>query len=418
MRLFLTARVVSWLGTTMTMVALPVLAYQLTGSPTVLGLVAVAEMVPYLVVGLPAGALVDRWDLRRCVVVTSLVSGVAMATVPVAAAAGVLTTPQLFVVALVSATAFVFFDAAGFAALPALVPRDKIGAATGSLSSAYTLIAMVAPALGGLLIALVGAPAVLAIDAATYAVAAVLLSRLRGLERPPARGSLGARMAEGIAFIRGHAVIRTLTVLGIGNSIAGGAVTALVVVVAVQQLGLDAADPRVGILFSCAAIGSFMAGILVAPLQRRVPVGMLTVFGLALGLVAVLTWSTQSLWWLSGSLLAVVTFANTGVALNGIVVRQTLTPPTLQSRVNTTARIIAWGGAPLGAGMGGALAGWLGADRAVQVCAAALAAALLAGLRGPLRRMGRLADLPIAQDAPSAGAVPDGEQDRGHRIRG
>ncbi len=126
-RLFLLARAVSWAGSAVTLVALPVLLYQRTGSPALTGLLTALEAVPYLLLGLPAGALVDRWDQRRTLVATSWLSAAVMASIPVASALGILTTPQLLAAALLTSATFVFFDAAGFGVVPALVGRRGCG---------------------------------------------------------------------------------------------------------------------------------------------------------------------------------------------------------------------------------------------------------------------------------------------------
>lgn len=92
-QLFLLARAVSWAGSAITLVALPVLIYQRTGSAALTGLLTTLEAVPYLLLGLPIGALVDRWDQRRTLVASSEVSAVVMASIPAASLLGCLTPP-------------------------------------------------------------------------------------------------------------------------------------------------------------------------------------------------------------------------------------------------------------------------------------------------------------------------------------
>ncbi|GAA3013179.1 MFS transporter [Streptosporangium longisporum] len=403
MRLYLLARTVSWIGSSITLVALPILLYQRTGSAALSGLLTALEAIPYLLFGLPAGALADRWDRRRTLTLTSWTSAALIASVPAASALEVLTTAHLFLVAGATATAFVFFDAAAFGALPALVGREGVARATSTLMTAGTLVTLIGPAVAGVLVAAVGAPAAMGADALSYAVAAVLLARLAlpptvrpgrareeprdpsgrtdgdpgdpseraakeprdpsgraaGDQRDPSgrvSGDLRGEIREGVRFIRSHRLIGSLTFLGVGNSLAEGAVIGLLVVVAVEQFGLPVQDARIGLLFAAAAVGAMAAGLAVPWLRRRVPTPVISLVALtAVGLL-LLAWAFTGHFPLGLVVLALWQGANTLVSLNGIVERQEQTPDHLQGRVNTTARMIAWGGQPAGAALAGVLA--------------------------------------------------------------
>jgi MFS family permease len=397
-------RVVAWTGHALSLAALPVLVYQRTGSSVLTGLLAAAESVPYLLLGLVVGALVDRRDGRRVLVTATVVSAVAVLTVPAADVLGVLSTAQLLVVAFVVGVTFVFADAASFGVLPRLVGRDRVGAATAALSAASTVVAIAGPAVAGVLIATVGAPVVIGIDGVLRLAAAGLLltvpwsDRDRLAARAPTL--LRADIAEGLRFVWRHPVIRPLTILGFGNSFTGGAVLGLLVVVAVERMGVPEDDGRLGLLYVASAVGALVGSLLIGRLQRRFPVGVITLVGFALTTVIVVGWGTATSWVLGLLLLVLADLVDSVVILNGIVVRQTLTPMRLQGRVNTTARVIAWGGAPLGAVVGGVLAAAWGVDVALYACAGAVAASLLVGVRSGLGRVGRLADLERPPDAP------------------
>ena len=187
-RLYLTARIAAWIGNVMSLVALPVLIYQLTGSATLTGLLAAAGALPYLILGLPAGALADRWDSRRTMATWSAVAGAAMLSVSAAHALGRLGASHVIATAFVVGTAFVFADAAGFGALPRLVGRDNVGRATASQSAIYTVISIAGPGVAGLLITAIGPAWVVGLDGVGYLVEAVLISRLP-LSRAGSRAS-------------------------------------------------------------------------------------------------------------------------------------------------------------------------------------------------------------------------------------
>ena len=250
-RRFLAARTVAMAGNALTLVALPVLVYRLTGSAALTSAIAAVETAPYLVLGLPAGALVDRWNRRRVLVIAGGLSGLAMLTVPLADALGVLSFTQLVVVAATISSLFVFADAASFGMVPQMVGRHRVASATSTLVTVGTAIGLVGPLVSGVLVTVTSPSLVLGVDGLAYLGAAAVTARLRwpGSEdvRPavPDR-RLRAEVAEGLHYIWAMPVVRWLTILGTGASLAGGAVSGLLVVVGVEQLGLTTDSPRLG----------------------------------------------------------------------------------------------------------------------------------------------------------------------------
>jgi MFS family permease len=395
---YLWSRGISWTGNALTAVALPIMLYQLTGSAALTGLLAAMEAVPYLVLGLPVGALVDRWNTRSTLVLSSIASAVAAASIPLAAVFGALTPAHLIIVATSTSVAFVFFDAASFGMIPAIVGRDAIAAATARMMTISTLIGIAGPPVGGVLVATGGGALALLIDALSYLIGALLLASIgtpasERSTKGPSTATIRQDIAEGLRYIRSMPVIRDLTFLGIGNSLAGGAVSGLVVVAAVRSLGLDADSSAIGVLFGGAAIGALAASWLIGPLQKRSGLGAITVGALLLSAAAISGWAFAPSFLAGLAALTLWQLGTTVVSLNGIIVRQSITPPGLQGRVNTTARMIAWGGQPLGAGAAGLLADSLGIREAL-LCAAlvALSTAAIAAVL-PVARSGRIAQL-------------------------
>ncbi|WP_285040237.1 MFS transporter [Plantibacter sp. LMC-P-059a] len=394
LRRYLWSRGISWTGNALTAVALPLMLFQLTGSAALAGLLAAVEALPYLVLGLPVGALVDRWSARSTLTVSSLVSAAAAVSIPIAAAVDALTSAHLILVGLTTSIAFVCFDAASFGAIPRIVGRDGIASATARMMTISTLIGIAGPPLGGLLAATAGGPVVLLIDAISYGIGALILAGIPTLDAAPhtavpRRMRLRDSILEGLSYIRSVPIIRDLTLLGIGNSLAGGAVSGLLIVTAVRSLGLASDSAAIGVLFGAAAVGALVSSWVIGPLQRRLPVGAITIGALVASGTLLVGWAvTTSL--LGGVIvLALWQAAATTVSLNGIIVRQSITPDPLQGRVNTTARMIAWGGQPFGAGLGGLLADSIGVRPALLAAAAvtlltALGAAFLPGLRAGL----------------------------------
>ena len=178
-RKFWTAGSVSLAGTLVTSVVLPILIYQRTGSAWQTSLLVAIETIPYLAIGLVAGAVADRVDRRRLMWRCELVSALLVGSIPLAAAAGVLSIAQVYLVAAGTATVFVWFDAANFGALPAIAGRDRIAIAYARLSASSSVLMIVAPALGGVLASTIGPASAMAIDAASYVVSALLLLSIR-----------------------------------------------------------------------------------------------------------------------------------------------------------------------------------------------------------------------------------------------
>lgn len=384
--LFWTARVLAVAGATVTAVAVPVLTYQRSGSPLLTSAVAALQVLPYLLLGLVAGAVADRVSRRVLMVVGELVSSAALASLALAgndAAVG-----HALVVAAVVPTAFVWFDAAAFGALPAIVGRARLIEANSALWTATTLVGIGGPAAAGLVVAGWGPATALVIDAGACLVAAALLTAISTpmgpARREGPRTRLRADMVEGLTFVMRHPVIRPLTLAGTLNSIAGGAVTGLVVVLAVEQLGSTADGDVPGLLLTAIATGGFLAAVSLPRLLRIIPLGKVTIGALALGLPSVVVLALTDTVTVAAGALVVWGLATTLVILNGISTRQQVTPDHLQARVNTSARMLAWGGTPFGALAAGATAQRTGTGVALGgvaiVCAAAVAYAVASGL--------------------------------------
>ena len=387
---FTAARAVAVVGSAISGVALPVLVYGVSGSPFLTSLVAAGQVAPYLVLGLLAGAMADRWPRRRVMLAAQTVCALAMLSVPVADAFGEVGTAHALGVTWLAASAFVWFDAAAFGALPAIVGRDRIAAANHRIWTVTTLLGVGAPALGGAVVTLVGPSRALLLDAGAYVAAAVLLAMVTapfGPDRAAGpRPRLRADVAEGLRFVWQQPTVRALTLLGVGNSVAGGAVTGLLVVLA-ADLGAGADGAAVGAMVTAVAVGGFCGSLLLPRLSRRLEPVPLAVAGLVAGAVLAGLLAAASSYVVALVLLTAWSTAHTGVVLNGISTRQQLTPDALQARVNTTARMVAWGGSPVGAVAAGVAAGAAGTSVAyagaagVLALTAVLGAAL--GLRSP-----------------------------------
>ncbi|GGM75891.1 MFS transporter [Lentzea pudingi] len=380
---YLNARVLSVVGAVVSAVALPVLVYQLTGSAGWTSAVTAAEALPYLVFGLLAGALADRLDRRLMMVAMDLAVAAVLLSVPLAWLAGGLTAPHVVVVAFTTQTAFVFFDAANFGALPALVGKEKLAAAYSTLYGRTTVVELVVPGATGLLVAIVAPAALLAVNALTAVGSALLLRAITSsMANPrPVRGGseLVTDVKEGLRFLWHEPIIRVLTLVGATHSVASGAWMAVLVPFADQVLGVaPKGDARLAVLFSCWGVGAVVASRVFPRVTARWGNAKVALAALPLSLLSgvlvlvsghwLVLCATATCWGVTGAV----------AVINGITYRQQVCPEDLQSRVNTTARMVAWGlGQPLGAGLAGVLSVAAGDPRAGL---AAGLAVLLAGV--------------------------------------
>jgi len=289
------------------------------------------------------------------------IAAVLLAAVPVAAALHLLVLAQVLIVALGLATVFVWFDAANFGTLAALVDRAQLPAAASLIGSSVTVALLIGPTLGAALLTVLMAPYVLGIDAASYVMSALLLlsirrpfGRLQHQQEP--RKHIRTDMAEGLRFLWHQPVIRMMTLSVFCACLSWGGAFALLVVYAHRALGMTHADVRLGFLYSAGELGGLISVAAVPMLIKRWAVGRVTAAFLAANAAALALMSVApSYGW---ALLAFFFYelAYVMVTATGITVRQMLTPDHLQSRVNTAGRMIAWGGNPVGAVLGGLLA--------------------------------------------------------------
>lgn len=393
--LYWLGRTISIAGSTITGVVMPILVFQLTGSALQTSLLASLQVIPYLLFGLFAGAVSDRANRRRMMVSFDLLNALLLATIPVAAALDVLTLTQIYVVALLSAFAFVWFDAANFGALPTLVGQKHIVEANSNIWATSTIISIIGPAVGGYLATTIGASFTLSLDAISYILSAVCLGfvpRAMSLA-PPNRTAVAtspyrqamADIREGIAFIWQQRLVRALTLLGFGVSLTGGAVTGLLVVFAVEGLGLGQDDGRIGLLYTAGAVGALLSSLLLPRLVKRFPIGWITLANMFGALVLLIIFALNYHFVLGLILYLAWNVCYVLVLINGISLRQVVTPSHLQGRVNVTARMIAWGGTPFGAALGGVLAEYLDIRAAYLIMAMGIGLSLLIGWFSPLR---------------------------------
>ncbi len=357
---FWSARTISFAGTGITTVVLPVLVYGMTRSPAWVATVGLMEFLPYLAFGLLAGAVADRVNRKKLMVGCDATAALLLVTVPAAAAFHRLAVAQVLIVALGIATVYVWFDAANFGTLPALVDRAELPVAASLIGSSGQVALLCAPTAGAALLAVMSPPYALGFDAASYLISALLLLSIRRpFARPqPERDSrrIRADIAEGLRFLWQQPVIRTMTFSVTCVCLGWGGMFALLVVYANRALHLTHVDVRLGLLYSAGELGGLLAAAAVPVLIKRLPIGPAAAAFLAANAAALAFLAVAPSYGWALLALFLDEFTYLIVLTTGITLRQMLTPDHLQARVNTAGRMLAGAGLPIGAAIGGFLA--------------------------------------------------------------
>ena len=396
---------ISQFGTQLSQLALPVLAVTvLHAGPRDMGLLTAAENLAFLVVGLPAGAWVDRWRKKRVLVGGDAVRALVFASIPVAWALGQLTLVQLYVVALAAGIATVFFDVAYQSYLPSLVAGSQVVDGNAKLQASQSVAQVAGPAAGGALLRVLSAPVLVAADAVSYALSALFVSRIAHAETPRSRAErrpLRTEMAEGLRFVLRHPLLVRITATTSISNLFSGVQQALLVLFVLRILHLD--TQTLGLVFALGAAGGLAGALLTGRIVavvgegRTIPVSILVggLFGIGVPLAALPSGTAASTVLL---VVATVGFWTTTVVYNitQVSFRQRLCPPELLGRMNASVRFIVWGTVPIGGVLGGLLGGTIGVVPTLWVASAGQVAAALPVLLSPLTRM---RDLPRELDA-------------------
>jgi len=379
------SQVVSTVGTRVTSIAFPLLVLAETHSPAKAGIVGFAQTLPFLLLYLPAGAFIDRWDRKRLMLVGDAGRAVALGSIAITVALGWLSMAQVVVVALIEGSLFVLFDLGEGAALPQLVTEEQLPAAIAQNQAKTQGADLVGQPLGGLLFSTARLLPFL-VDAVTYLVSFVALLSIRrpfqqSRLRQPAQ--LRAEIAEGLLRVWRQPFLRAAVGMIGGINLVLNALT-LVLIVRARELG--ASPVLIGAMFAFLGVGGLL-GSFVAPWVRRsfgarrvvVTVGWFWVA--QIGVLALLP-NALSLGVVSGA--GVFASPAFNVVVNNHVYQ--VTPDRLLGRVRSAARLVTWGSIPLGALAGGFLASAFGAQPALLIltgamCGVAAAATLARGMR-------------------------------------
>jgi len=389
---------VSLVGTQISAVAIPLAAVTTLGASTLgMGVLTAVEFVPIIVLGLVAGAMVDRLDPRRVIVVTNGVRAVLLFVLSALAASGELRMSHLIVMVLVVSVASLQFDLALQSFVPELLPAPALIDGNARLEASRSLAQIIGPAVAGALVGVAGASFAFAIDGATYVAgmfAALGVTGAAGAR--PSRGPLhpkavAADIADGLRFVWHHIELRNVIVGASIHNLGAGALMALVYVFLSRTLDIPAAT--VGLVLVVAGPTALLGAMVTPRLGRRMGDIPLMIGALFVGGIGVLVLSLAG-----GPRPVAVIVAAVGLAVHHsaatvfnitmISYRQRVTPAPLLGRVNASARTAIMSALPVGSLLGAAVGQQFGVRTALYAAAAAsaLPMVVVAGSRHVRRR--------------------------------
>jgi MFS family permease len=398
---FWSAASVSLVGDAVTRLALPLVAItMLDASPLEVGILGAAQLGPFLLIGLPAGAIIDRIErVLQLMVIADVVRAALILSVPLAYAAGALSLGHLYAVAFATGVFTVFFDNASSAYLPSLIERQLLVDGNSKLELSRSGAQIAGPGLAGALIELMSAPVALVADALSFLASGALIARIRrparvAAERPKGLriGALGREVVEGARYLFRHPYLRAIALTTTTANFFRSALVAVLLVYLVREA--DASAGAIGLAFAVGNVGFLTAVLVVPAVTRRFGLGRtmrmaVSAFGPAAALVAV----APARWAVIAA--AVMVFVDSfGIGLHGVnqvSLRQAVTPERMRGRVAATLRLGMFGTMPLGTLLGGALGTFAGLRAALCVAAAGM---FLAAVPYAVSSTGRLTVLP------------------------
>ncbi|MEV6038441.1 MFS transporter [Nonomuraea sp. NPDC052116] len=398
-----TAGTTSAVGSAMGAVALPLTALTaLDASALEMGMIAAAGYVAWIVIGLPAGVMVQRLPMRRVQIGADLARAAAIISIPLAWWLDCLTVAQLVIVALVISFADVIFDVANSTFLPSIVSKEQLQSRNSLTSGTHATTQLGGPSVGGLIVQVLGAVPTLLVDAASYLVSALLLRTLpeRRSETPERWPPVRAMIREGWRFVVHHPVMRPCMWAATAANTVCGAQHALYALYLVREL--HAEPGLVGLLLAADGVGTLIGAALTNHITARLGTARALIVAGFVSLAGALVVPLGTGWQ------AFVAFAVGNVVFSaGVVVfsvvtrtyRQIASPPDLLPRVMATVRFVSWGAIPIGGLIAGAVAGVLSGRVTLMIFVVAAACMPLVLLASPIRHLRNLTDYQQRDDS-------------------
>ena len=398
---------ISEMGSVVTRTAVPLVALLVLGAgPWEMALLVVSASLAVLLVGLVAGAWVDRLKRRPLLIWTDAARAVLLFSIPIAYVADVLRIEQLYVVMFLAAALGSTFDAAYPAYVPTLIGLDHVVDGNSKLATSSSIAEIGGPGIAGGLVQAVSAPFAILVDAISFGVSAISLLLIRAPEPArPARTSaspIRAEILEGLQLVRRHRVLFPIAARSIIAHVAGSFYGVMYTIFLIQELHLN--PFLLGLVVSAGGVGSLLGSLVAARVIRRFGLGpTLVASAILASLVGILTPLAQGPLLVATLMVFIPQLVGDGIqTIEGVAeisLIQGLSPDRILGRVNATLEVVSHGIAyPIGALAAAAVAGWIGIRGGIAIGWAGMALSILVLLWSPLPRIRTAADYP-ASDA-------------------
>ena len=388
---------ISSVGSQMTGMAIPVIAVLfLKANELEMGFLNAASTSAFLVVGLLAGALVDRWVKRKVMIIADLVRMVAIGVIPILYLNNILNIYQLIVIAMITSVASVFFDVSYQSYIPILLPKEYIGIGNSRLEITSQISGIGGPAIVGALLKVIKAPLLLIFDALSFLVSAfsLLLIKDREVPKPKSeRKPLKTEIAEGLKFVWNQRLIRAISFTTSTSNLCTTIVGTMYALYFFNAGYLHFDTAQFGLLATIGSLGGLLGASLTPKLIKFFGEGPLIVISsIAMGVAQLLI---PVAYYLPKGLALVVLAADGFITsftvltynITQVTARQRLCPEHLLGRMNASIRFMVWGSMPIGALISGLLGHTIGIIPTIWLgaCGALFSACFV--LFSPLRTM-------------------------------
>jgi MFS family permease len=398
---------VSELGSVVTRTAVPLVALLVLGAgPFEMALIVVSASLAVLLVGLFAGAWVDRLRRRPLLIWADAIRAVLLFSIPAAYLAGALRIEQLYLVVFLEGCFGALFDAAYPAYVPSLIGVDRVVEGNSKLATSASLAEIGGPGLGGGLVQVIGAPLAILVDAVSFVVSAISLALIRSPEpaRPTRTSSTPIRheIVEGLQLVRHHPVLVPLTLRSIIAHVSGSFYGVLYTIYLIEDLHLS--PFLLGVVISAGGVGSLVGSFFASRVIARIGLGPALIWtATGASIVGVLTPLAGGPLLLATLMVFLPQLIGDGLqTIEGVAelsLIQGVVPDHILGRVNATLEVFSHGIAyPIGALTAAAVAGWIGVRGGIAIGWAGMAISILLLVLSPLPRVRQPSDVPALDD--------------------
>ncbi|OWA34409.1 hypothetical protein B9G55_19080 [Saccharibacillus sp. O16] len=390
-------------GGRITALAIPlVAALTLGAAPLQMGMLNAIQILPYLLLALPAGVWMDRVRKRPLMLAANLIRALLLACIPVTYVLGLLGMNMLYACAFGIGACTLIFDLAYQTYLPSLVGTEELVEGNSKLEISRSAAEIAGPGLAGALIGILAAPFAILVHSAMMLISAVSISLIRRAEpapEPRSSQSFGAEIGAGLLLVFRNPYLKAVAGEAATYNFFSQVTWSVMILYITRNLGMGAA--QLGLITGIAGAGSILGSLTAGPLAKRFRLGPVVFGSMLLGCGAPILVLVASDSGLFSSAMLLVSFFLSGAGIvisniHAVSLRQTVTPGHLLGRMNASYRFVVTGVAPLGALLGG----WLGSTFGLQTT-------LIVGAIGTLLALAWILGSPI----PGLSALPRAESD-------